>query len=180
MQLCSRVYRWICNTHRQKIITLDIFISIYFSKHTFVSCKNCLYGISWYIIRTKINQPSTFTLFSNCSLMWPNTYCKMCILWFIYHVPNLYKKSSCFLLTFWFILGSYCDTKINFCSDYNPCHNGAECVDMTNDYRYKYLTISRRVIILKTFIRSIFLDLLDTTSSILLPHTGYVLITVIK
>lgn len=31
--------------------------------------------------------------------------------------------------------GDYCQTKIQFCSkDFNPCHNGARCVDHTTHY----------------------------------------------
>lgn len=34
------------------------------------------------------------------------------------------------------ILGDYCETKIPFCTkEYNPCQNGAKCVDQFTHYK---------------------------------------------
>ncbi len=32
-------------------------------------------------------------------------------------------------------IGTFCENRINFCVDYNPCANNAQCVDLDWDYR---------------------------------------------
>lgn len=47
---------------------------------------------------------------------------------------------NCALIDFFMVFcdsvsGDYCQTKIQFCSkDFNPCHNGAKCVDHSTHY----------------------------------------------
>ncbi len=32
------------------------------------------------------------------------------------------------------ITGEFCERKIHFCDDFNPCQNGANCVNQENDF----------------------------------------------
>ena len=46
--------------------------------------------------------------------------------------------STMILCLIYFVLysGEYCENVVHYCSEFNPCVNGAECIDLDTDYRY--------------------------------------------